>query len=107
MFLVFLIVNGVMGDIIEEFLHILVAISRKMTVRELGSVWAHKHCFNVITVSDGRNYFDHKHYSLFQQVKNIVYFLLGKSQSAKKSKRKQRDINRESASPRYQDLDVL
>jgi hypothetical protein len=103
MFLVFLIVSGVIGGIFEELLHLAVAISKKMTGKELNNVWAYKHCFKVTTVDEGKNYFEHKHYSLFQNFKNIIYFLLGKTM-AKKTKRGSKE---KKSSPRYQDFDVL
>lgn len=79
LFIVFMIVQGVAADIVEELLPLVVAISRKITIKELMNVWAHKHCFKVTTIDDGRNFFTHKYYSLWALIKNVSYFLLGKS----------------------------
>lgn len=68
-------------DLAEDFLWLTVAISRGMTLMELQNIWNYKHCFNVKTGSEesSKNYFEHKYYSLWAQIKNLTLFLLGKN----------------------------
>lgn len=87
---------------LEQFIILIVAVSRRMTVRELENVWAYKHCFTVKSIPHDRedkdvNYFAHTYVSLGQQIKNVVMFLINKGA---KSKTK-------SSSSRYMDFNQL
>ncbi len=51
-----------------------------MTLVELRNIWNYKHCFEVKTYEhQQRNVFQHKHFSLCAQVKNLTLFLAGRN----------------------------
>jgi len=63
----------------EEWLWMLTAVARRLTVRELRSIWTFKHCFAIQSTDEedgGASHFVHRSYSLLALVRNVITFLL-------------------------------
>ena len=61
----------------EEWLWMLTAVTRRLTVRELRSIWTYKHCFAIQSPPDdegGPSHFAHRKHSLLALVRNLIAF---------------------------------
>ena len=87
LFAVMLAAMYVVVEVTEDLLWLCVAVSRRMTLLEMKNVWNYKHCFEVKTEeSEGKNYFQIKHVSLIQQLRNVGWFLAGRNVIGKAGK---------------------
>mmetsp|Transcript_18213 Transcript_18213/g.17335 ORF Transcript_18213/g.17335 Transcript_18213/m.17335 type:complete len:109 (+) Transcript_18213:1871-2197(+) len=59
-------------QLVDDLITMLYAVSRKLTVLELQNTWNYKYCFNVVTYEEGKNRFEHRQFSLFQMIKNLI-----------------------------------
>ena len=66
----------------EDWLWLLTAVSRRLTVRELKQIWDHKNCFEIQSPDDseddGQSYFAHKVFSVAGLVRNTISFLMNR-----------------------------
>ncbi len=73
----------VLAFIVEEYLWLLMAVSRKITVGEYKRSFNYKYLFKIKTNTNKENFYIHRYYSLWNCVQNIALFLTARDKSTK------------------------